>query len=129
MSTTRATSAPAWPTTARPGSRSSGQARSTDLGNHCPGIIGGADDGTPLVCDAQAASYVQVLERDPVVAKLQRESRQRPRGPPQRIDGRNLRSDVHMDSDEPQTRAAAALAVDRPRVLERHAELVDLQAG
>ena len=36
---------------------------------------------------------------------------------------------MDVDADEPQARQRAALAVDRARVLQRHAELVALEAG
>src|SRR5688572_16803928 len=69
-----------------------------------------------------------MLERNAVIAKLQSECAQRLRSAPQRIHGGDLRTDMDVEADEPEPRPVAALPVDGPSLLQRHAELVDLQA-
>ena len=69
-------------------------------------------------------------QRDAVVAQLEGERHQRVGRAAQRLGGRDLRSDVDVHADEAQSPAGiASLAIDRARVLQRHAELVGPQAG
>ena len=69
-----------------------------------------------------------MLQREPVVSERLGESREGPGRTAQRIDGRDLRSDVDVDSDEPQAGPPTVVAVDAACVGERHAKLTDPQA-
>ena len=105
------------------------QADAAQFGNNGARVVGGPDNRTPFIRNAKPAAQIDMFEREPVVAQLQRKRHERLRGAAQRLERGDLRPDVDVHADKPQPRDVAALAIDGARLLQRHAELVGLQAG
>ena len=70
-----------------------------------------------------------MLQHESVVAELQRQRGERGGRAAQRLQRRDLRSDVDVHADKLQVLHVAAGAINPARLLQRHAELVRLEAG
>src|SRR6185312_11742462 len=87
----------------------------------------GRGDVALLVGDAESAAEVQVLERRAGRGKIAAQRRGDARRAAERFDGRNLRADVHVDRHELERGPIRGPREQHARLVERHAELVDLE--
>ena len=109
-------SAPAGAAIERPGSTTIGSDVRADCVDECADILSRRWHVAAVVRHAEPAADVDVFERGTPAASSSRLTRggQR-RGLAQRIERRDLRSDVHVDRDQPQQRAAPAASASSAR--------------
>ena len=105
-----------------------GQPCAADFGDECGRIGGGRRHIAAVVRDPETATQIQVLEHHPDARHFVAQASDERRGVPQWIERRDLRSDVHVDRDELQRTACRNGREQLARGVERHAELVDLEA-
>jgi hypothetical protein len=128
VSTMRATRAPACADDRAAGFEHDGQTDAAQLGDDRTGVIGGIDDRPSFVRDTKTATEIDMLQCEPVVAQLEGQRHERRGGASQRLERRDLRSNVDVHADEAQPFDRTARAVDGACLLQRHAELVRLEA-
>ena len=93
-----------------------------------PDVLGGRERPA-LVGDADAAAEVEVLDGDAGRGQVAGERDDGLGGAGQRLERGDLRADVDVDADGRERRPRLHLAEQRRRRLDRHAELVRLEAG
>jgi hypothetical protein len=92
-------------------------------------IFGGRRHARAVVRDAKAAAHVDVIELDALDAQLLHQRHHRRGRALHRFEGDDLRPEMHVDADRMQAGLSGHLPIQRSRLLEAHAKLVDVKAG
>jgi hypothetical protein len=74
-----------------------------------PSVFGGRGHGLAFVRDAEAAADVEMIDGEPLLLQVAGERDQRLDGPPQRVEVRDLGSDMAVQANDLETHAPVHL--------------------